>query len=163
MDDFSIPQLMQNLLEVLRAEQYNSQNVSNVLEQATRFRRQFLQWAQTITSSTFATMSPLQNVQFLFDGQELLPAVQLLATALLSSMVSCSNLDIGAYGNYYGMMILINRLILCLGEHCHLTFSPDFFETDTSTFTYLQSLEKRTSNWLPWPPRQRNSYIRIGH
>jgi hypothetical protein len=136
MDDLSIPQLMQNLLTVLRSERDNMGIVANVLGQATRFRYQFLQWAQATASSK------LEATVFMYDEQELLPAVQLLATALSTSIVSCSILDIGAYGNYYGMMVLINRVILCLAEYRHRTSSPAFFGLDTDIFAYLQTLEE---------------------
>lgn len=142
MDDLSIPQLMQNLLTVLRSRRDNMEEVADVLSQATRFRCQFLQWAETTASLKLEATVAINDEQILTDGQELLPSVQRLATALLSSMVSCSNLDTGAYGNYYGMMILINRVILCLGESCYLISSPAFFGVDANTFTYLRALEE---------------------
>lgn len=114
LDGLSIPQLIQHCLAILRAEEPGTTNVTELLSQAKRFRSRFLQWAENIAGKQCEAAYSITKSGDTVTGTSLLPATRLLETALSSSIASCQVLDIGAYGNYYGWMIIVNRIILCL-------------------------------------------------
>jgi hypothetical protein len=138
----SIPQLVHNLLTTLRFEQADTANIIELAGQAMSFRRRFLQWAQTASPGKLTATGSRDDVEVPPEKLQLVSAADLLSTAVLSSIASSSTLDIGAYDNYYGMMIIINRVILCLGKYHHPTIVPAFSGIYMDRFAFLEALEE---------------------
>ena len=155
--------MLHSLATILEVDRRDATKVSALLGQACRFRRRFLDWAESYSQESgiwetstlphgFEGSDPVGNhLDVLAFGSD----ISSLARALFWSIASCPPLDIGPYGNVYGWMMIINRTIMSLCEHhrshgrdSQYEFScPSFYELEEKNMQ-LADLAFHTEEYL---------------
>ena len=126
----SLPQIVQECLDILIHHRSDRLRIESLLDNARRFRQNFLDWAFTIceehglfsSASTLLQSNELYtrllassllptNTQSYLTSSPLTPLLP-LTRALAHSITTCSSpLDIGSFTNIAGWLIITNRII----------------------------------------------------